>query len=552
MKRTIKIFLATTILLTSLGLLTAFSNDSDFQLRKHTDIFFTLFRELRLLYVDDIDVGKVMKTAIDEMLLQLDPYTVYYPETQIEDVKFMTSGEYGGVGGLIEPHEKGLQIAEVYEGFPLDKHGIEIGDLIISVNGSTAEKFSSTQLSEMLKGKPKTTVALVFEKLSGQTLSITLEREVVKMTSVSYYAMLPDSVGYIKQTGFTQNTATLVAQAVSELMKQNPKGLILDLRGNPGGLLIEAVAIVNLFVPKGSVVVETKGKMKSWNKSFKAQRNAIAPNLPLAVLVNRRSASASEIVSGALQDYDRAVVVGRKTFGKGLVQVTRPLSYNTQLKLTTAKYYIPSGRCIQMLDYANRNEDGSVGNVPDSLISEFKTQNGRIVKDGGGVTPDIETANRNFSKLAKALSRQGIIFDFVNDYIKTKAIIAEPEEFVFEDALFNKFVEFVLNSNFSYESKIDTQLKALLKNAELNDNFKEGELVYYNLQDIWGTKLDIELHKIKNELVYLVSDEIVLRKYHKTGSIRFNIASDEEVARATEILLNTARYTAILQGEPAN
>ena len=370
----------------------SFTNDQkNFEIAKNLDIYHTLFRELNLFYVDDIQPNKLVKTSIDQMLGSLDPYTNYIPEDQIEDFRFMTTGEYAGIGALISKQNGKILIAEPYEGFPAQKFGLKAGDEILEVEGKSTEKMNTEDVSNLLKGPANKPVKIKLLRYGNKKpFEVDVVREKISIAAVPYFGMLNEKTAYIALSNFTANCSQEVKNAFIELQAKKPEALVLDLRSNPGGLLEEAVQTVNLFVPKGSIIVSTKGKVKEWDKTYKAMSNPIDTTIKIAVLVNRNSASASEIVAGAFQDLDRGIVVGSRTFGKGLVQTTRDLSYGTKLKITTAKYYIPSGRCIQALDYTHRNEDGSVGHIPDSLITEFSTKTGRKVYDGGGVASDLK------------------------------------------------------------------------------------------------------------------------------------------------------------------
>ena len=387
----------------------------DFRIAKNLDIFFSLFRELNTFYVDEIDPDKVIKAGIDNMLKTLDPYTVYFPESEADDFAIMTTGKYGGIGSLVRSAGDYVVITEVYKGFPADKAGIKPGDILKKVDGITLKGVSTDKVSEKLKGNPGTDINLTIER-NGKETDYPLKREKIVMPPVPYYGMIDSKTGYIRFTNFTQNCVDDVKAALVALKGSNAQQIILDLRGNPGGLLSEAVAIVNLFVPEGNEVVSTKGKVKQFDEDFKTTKQPVDDKIPLAIITNRSSASAAEIVAGAIQDLDRGIIVGQRSYGKGLVQITRPLSYNTQLKVTTAKYYIPSGRCIQARDFSHPNEDGSVGIIPDSLISEFKTKNGRIVKDGGGITPDIEILPEPLSQVSSELFLRNFIFDYATAY----------------------------------------------------------------------------------------------------------------------------------------
>ncbi|MBP6428403.1 MAG: S41 family peptidase, partial [Bacteroidia bacterium] len=390
------------IILTAIASITSYSFvDNYFEVSKNLDIFSSLYREVNMYYVDSVDPGKIMKKGIDEMLSSLDPYTNYIPESNIEDYRFMTTGQYGGIGAVIRPKGDYVIVSDPYEGFPADKAGLRAGDVILEIDGKTTKNKKTDEISRALKGSPKTEVKLLIKREGEEKpFEKILVREEIKVKPVPYYGMLDNKIGYIKLNSFTENCAKDVAEALKELkLKNNLSGLVLDLRGNPGGLLHEAVNTSNIFIPRGQEIVSTKGRYKDADRPYKAVNEAIDTELPLAVLVNSGSASASEIVSGSLQDLDRAVVIGQRTFGKGLVQTTRPLSYNSQLKITTSKYYIPSGRCIQALDYTHRNEDGSVGKIPDSLVSEFKTKAGRKVYDGGGIKPDYTTTLKKMNPI---------------------------------------------------------------------------------------------------------------------------------------------------------
>ena len=392
--------------------------DNYFEVAKNLDIFTTVYRELNNFYVDETDPGKLMKTAIDKMLKSLDPYTNYIPESEIEDFKFMTTGQYGGIGAVITKRDDFVFVSEPYFGFPAQKAGLMAGDKILKIDDVDAKGKSTEEVSKALKGQPNTDVKLLIERpYIDDSFEVSFKREKISVKSVPYFSYLKEGIGYLKLRSFTRNCSNDVKEAIVDLQKKGDlKGLILDLRSNPGGLLNESVDIVNLFVEKGQEVVSTRGKIESWDKVYKANKQPLDLEVPLVVLINQSSASASEIVAGAVQDLDRGIVIGQRSYGKGLVQQTRKLSYNAQLKLTVAKYYIPSGRCIQALDYSNRNKDGSVGKVPDSLMTSFKTKNGRTVFDGGGIKPDIEIDEDEVSNLLISLIRERLFFDFATLY----------------------------------------------------------------------------------------------------------------------------------------
>ena len=401
------------LVVSSFGLV-AYNSVSDnyFEISKNLDIFVNLYKQLNIYYVDETNPGELIKTGIGAMLESLDPYTVYIPESDIEDYRFMTTGQYGGIGSLIRKKGEYVVVAEPYEGFPAFKSGLIAGDIILSIDGHEVKGKNTGEISKLLKGQAKTDVKLTIERY-GEEIEKTLTRENIKIKDVPYFGVIEEGVGYIKLTSFTETASKEVIKAFKELKeKHNISKLIFDLRGNGGGLLNEAVNIVNIFVPRGTEVVYTKGKMKEWQQSYKALNTPIDTEIPLVVLVDEGSASASEIVSGALQDLDRAVVIGERTFGKGLVQQVKPLTYNSQFKVTVAKYYIPSGRCIQKLDYAHKDEDGHATQVPDSLRKEFSTKSGRKVLDGAGIEPDIKIEGEKASPILISLAQKQLIFEY--------------------------------------------------------------------------------------------------------------------------------------------
>lgn len=538
----------TAVLLSGLLVFTSFNRDEKlFLIDKNLDIFYTLVRELNLFYVDDINPTDLVKTSIDDMLESLDPYTTYIPESEMEDFKFMTTGEYAGIGAVISKHGKQVIIAEPYEGFPAQKAGLKAGDILLEVAGKETQNLSVEDVSNLLKGPANKVVSIKIER-PGQKkkLDIDIVREKIQIDAVPYYGMLDDETAYIRLSNFTQNCANEVKKAFTELKEQHQaKSLILDLRSNPGGLLMESVKIVNLFVPKGSEVVSTKGKVKQWDKVYHATENPIDTVMPITVLVNRGSASASEIVSGALQDLDRAVIIGNRTFGKGLVQTTRDLSYNAKLKVTTAKYYIPSGRCIQALDYSHRNEDGSVGVVPDSLISEFTTKKGRKVYDGGGIVPDIKIDLDRISSLSINLMRDFLFFDYATKFASEHSSIAAPEEFELTDEIFNDFKAFVKERKFSYQSDTEEAFNELLKTAKEEKYYEIAQAEFEQLKIKIGHELDKDLEAFKEELKEMLTDEIVTRYYYQKGAIKSALKEDKGIEKAKETLKNPAAFSTI-------
>ncbi len=522
--------------------------DSYFEVSKNLDIFATLFRELNIYYVDETNPGKLMKTGIDAMLESLDPYTNYIPESEIEDYRYMTTGQYGGIGALVRQQGDYIVISEPYDGFPAQKADLRAGDKILKVNDVDVKGKNTDDMGKILKGQPNTVVKLLVER-EGEKKPIekVLNREEIKIKSVPYFGMVSNDIGYIKLTGFTENAANEVKTALTEL-KKNPavKSIVFDLRGNPGGLLKEAVDIVNVFVDKGTEIVSTRGKVKEWDKTHKAVTNPIDTNIPIAVLIDRGSASASEIVSGSLQDLDRAIVIGQRSYGKGLVQQPRPLSYNSQLKVTVAKYYTPSGRCIQALDYTHRHEDGSVDKVPDSLITAFKTKNGRIVYDGGGIAPDLNVETVKYSNILASLMQKNLIFDYATKYRIAHANLPAAKDFKLSDAEYDEFVSFLKDKNYEYTTKSEKKLD------ELKTSATEDKTIDVISNDIDALKTKIaeskkqDLIKYKVEIKQFIEEEIASRYYFQNGRLEASLKDDPELKMAIETLNDNAKYAKIL------
>ncbi len=528
----------------------SFDDNDDFELAKNLDIFHTLMRELRLYYVDDIKIARVFETGIDEMLETLDPYTVYYPESQIEDFRFITTGQYGGIGALMRSTGNDIIIEEVYEGYPADKAGFKPGDIIKRVGDQDAGNSNYDDISILMKGAPDTEIDIVvYRPFLDQTISKTLKRERIRIENVPYYGLLANSAGYIKLTGFTQTAYDEVKEAFGALKQQNASSLILDLRDNPGGLLIEAVKIVGLFVEKGTNVVNTKGKVKQWNQSFNTPFPPLDSQIPIIVLVNRNSASASEIIAGALQDLDRAVIIGERTYGKGLVQTTRDLSYNAKLKVTTAKYYIPSGRCIQALDYTHRNPDGSVGFIPDSLISEFKTANGRKVYDGGGVSPDISVKETEPVPVTSHLYQNLIIFDFATHYVSNHQNIGKPENFSLTEKEFEQFIDFALVRKIEYKTETEEMLDRLIETSKKEKYYSKANHEIDELKKKLTHSPREDMIYFKENIIPILSAEIIKRYYYHRGVIQYQIRNNEAVARALKLSKNEEEYQSFLESK---
>ena len=524
------------------------SDQKNFEISKNLDIFYTLVRELNLFYVDEVKPEKLIKKGIDEMLETLDPYTVFIPESEMDDFKFMTTGEYAGIGAMISKRRNQIVVAEPYEGFPAMKSGLRAGDIFLEVDGKNVDKLAVSDVSEILKGPAKKPVKVKMQR-PGEKKPFTLDivREEIQIDPVTYYGMIDSKIGYIRLSSFTDGCSGNIRSAMLDLRdKRGATSLVLDLRGNPGGLLGEAVKVTNLFVNHGQEIVSTKGKVSQWDKTYRATEQPVDSVMPLVVLVNSGSASASEIVAGALQDLDRAVILGNRTFGKGLVQTTRDLSYDTKLKVTTAKYYIPSGRCIQALDYSHRNTDGSVGHIPDSLTSEFKTKNGRPVRDGGGVTPDIKNVQDTLSTLAYKLVQDYMIFDFATGFAGKHQTIAPPDKFVVGNDIYNDFHQFLEEKKFSYESRSEQNLKTLIETAKRERYYEGVQNEFAALQKGLTLNLNADLGKFSDEIRELLKDEIVARYYYQKGAIIAALGNDLEIKRVLALLRAPAEYYGIL------
>ncbi|MCF0206548.1 MAG: S41 family peptidase [Bacteroidales bacterium] len=523
--------------------------DYNFESAKNLDIFHSLYNELYLNYVDEINPEKLIKTGIDKMLEGLDPYTVYIPESQIEDIKLMTTGQYGGIGSLIRQDGEYVIITDPYENSPAANAGLIAGDRIIEIDGHSMKGKKSDDVSELMRGEPKTKVKIKVQRMyTDEPLEFTITREEIKLPSVPYYGVVDENIGYIALNSFTNTASKEVQEAFESLKKKNNiESLILDLRGNGGGLLIEAVKICNLFMEAGQEIVSTKGKVKENDRSYKTTAAPIDKDIKIVILVDEMSASASEIVSGSFQDLDRGVIIGHRTYGKGLVQTTRNLVYNGMLKVTTSKYYTPSGRCIQALDYSHRNEDGSVGHVPDSLISKFYTKNKREVYDGGGISPDIVVDDTTYNSLLTQLLLDDVFFKYSVWYrSKHESIDKDPKNFVFTDSDYQDFKDFLIREKFEYKSFSEKSLDDLIKIAKDEQIYNNISTEISNLQAKLQQNKQSDLEKYKSEVIQLIISYIMPRYFYEKGNIFYSINYDKEVKKAIEVLKDEKMYKGIL------
>lgn len=514
-----------------------------FEIAKNIEVFTNLYKEINAGYVDDLDPGQLMRTGVDAMLESLDPYTNYISEADIEGYRYITEGKYNGIGAKFHVIDDVITITQVYENSPAFKADLKPGDKIIAVDGKSAEGRNEEEVSEILKGYPGTEVLLTIERPSQKSpLKITLMREQVSVPNVPYHGIVNDNIGYVALTTFTREAGKNVAEAVKEMKMENPdlKGVIFDLRGNGGGLLTEAVNVSNVFIPRGELVVTTKGKVKDWDRSFKTQNKSVDEELPLVVLIDKNSASASEIVSGVIQDYDRGVLIGQRSYGKGLVQNTRDIGYNSKVKLTTAKYYIPSGRCIQSVKY----ENGEPVHIEDEKRAKFKTRGGRVVLDGGGVKPDILVDKDGDSEILETLRDKFIIFKYVTKYIANKESISEPEAFQYEE--WNDFVAYLEKINFNYDTKSENLLMDLKKRAEKDGYLSAADIAALEKKVITAKKSDLEANKA--EIIDMIEKEIVSRYYFQEGKIIKALDNDQEIQEAVKLINNPTLYAKILKG----
>ena len=513
---------------------TADAQSKSFKLGKWTEIHNSIVKELNRSYVDTLPVDRIMRAAVDAMLEELDPYTVYIPEEENEDFEMLVSKTYGGIGAIIhKKKDENVIINEPYFSSPAHKYGLVCGDEIIAIDGMPTKGLESKDASDKMKGKPGTTVTFKVKKVrTGDTLDVPIVRERIHFPDIEYAGMLNDTTGYILQTGFTEGVANQIKEKYNELKKAGMKKLVLDLRGNGGGLMSEAVNIVSLFVPKGSLVVSAKGNSEESKRDSHTTMEPIDTEIPIVVMINSGSASSAEIVAGALQDMDRVTIMGERSFGKGLVQSFRPVPYNGQLKVTTAKYYTPSGRCVQAIDYSNRNEDGSVGHIPDSLTREFKTASGRIVRDGGGITPDVEIKVPDYSRLVYSLVLSGVIDQYVIDYSRRHDSIPEVDSFHFTDEDFEDFIRFAKTQEFDYRSSAKTlydQMKKELVKDGLADTMSE-ELAALEKALEMDKERFIRLKK--DEIIPFIEEELATRYWFQEAGVKIRLRYDDQLKEA--------------------
>lgn len=548
MKHLRKLALAAVCML-GIGFFAFRTDERFFEIARNLDIYATLFKELNRYYVDEINPNRLTKMSIESMLKNLDPYTNFYAEDEIEDYRTMTTGQYTGIGAIITTNKGKNIVYSILEGSPAEKAGIHIGDEIVKIDGVDLTTRKDANPDKLMKGQANSTVKLAVRRVGSPSLiEMNVTREFVKTGNVPYYGMLTDEVGYIDLKDFNQTAAREVKTALVELKGKGMKKLVLDVRENPGGLLDQAVLICNLFIPKDAEVVSNKGKVTEWNKTYTAPMAPVDTEIPLVVLVNGRSASASEIVSGVIQDYDRGVLIGQRTYGKGLVQTTRDLSYNTKLKVTVAKYYIPSGRCIQAIDYSHRNADGSVGKIPDSLKVAFKTRNGRTVYDGGGVEPDVPTDLVSRTPIVNSLNSKGLFFDYALKYRADHPTVKPAKEFELSDADYQGFVNWLKDKEYDYTTQVEKDLGELEASARKEKYFDAIQEQFKALKTKLTHSKDTDLVLFKKDIKQVLEREIVSHVYLQKGEREFVFRSDPEVKAALDLFKDMPRYEKILKG----
>lgn len=535
------------IIFSAIGLALQKPAEKYFDIAKSLDIFATLFKEVNAYYVDEVDPQKLIRQGIEGMLESLDPYTDYISEDELETFQITTTGQYGGIGALIGVVNKRTVVTHPYKNFPAYKTGIKVGDEIISINGKNIENKTTTEISSLLKGQPKTELELKIKRFGkADLISFKLVREKISITNLAFSGMIEPEIGYVRLDDFTPGASREVSDAVVSLKQKGAKKIILDLRNNPGGLLNEAVNIVSLFIPKGQEVVSTKGKMEEWNKTYKTLNAAIDTKMRMVILVSEGSASASEIVAGALQDYDRAILIGQRTFGKGLVQTTRPLAYNSQLKVTTAKYYIPSGRCIQALDYTHRKDDGSVDRVADSLKVEFKTKTGRKVYDGGGLDPDVKVEEEYVGTITSALITSGLIFEFASKYCAERPVKPDLKAFQLTEKDFANFLAYLKEQKFSYTTSVEENMTKLIETAKKERYYNELDNELNDLRNKMASSKSGDFINHKAEIIEILQEQIAFHYDLNEGQAEVSLRHDKAITEARKVLQDSLNYNKLL------
>lgn len=546
----LRLFLLGFLLMGAIGFSAYKVDDRLFEIAKNLDVFATMYKELNALYVDEINPTKAMRVGIQAMLKELDPYTVFYPEDEIEDYFTMNVGAYNGIGATIEYFEGKHVVSMLYEDSPADKAGIKIGDQVLKINNVDVTDKTDAEFGRLLKGQTGTSVKLSLDRVGqSKPLQISVGRDVIKTPNVPHYGMINDEVGYIQLTDFSRTAAKEIKTATLELKDKGMKNLVLDLRGNPGGLLNMAVEICNFYLPKNLLVVETKGKVKEWNYKYQTKEQPLDTDMPIVVLINGRSASASEIVGGALQDYDRAVLIGQRSFGKGLVQITKDLSYNTKMKVTTSKYYIPSGRCIQAIDYGHRQADGSFGKLPDSLRVPFKTKNGRLVLDGAGIDPDIATNSADQSDYVKTLVKNKMIFYYANKYYFDNQNEKPKENFSLENKTMGEFESWLKNQKFVYETADQKAIDALIKSSKESGDYSKMKSSLDDLKKVADLNTQGLVKKNWEQIKEALELEILSRYYYQKAMKFVAFEKDKDIQEALKLFGNPQKYKSLLAGK---
>jgi carboxyl-terminal processing protease len=521
-----------------------------FEIAKNLDIFASVFKEVNALYVDEVNPNKLVRTGIDAMLNSLDPYTNYIPEDEVEDYRTINTGQYGGIGAVTREIGNRTVVTMIYEDYPAAKNGLKIGDEVLKMDEVSLDKLTMEEANHLMRGQVGTEVNLTIRRPGvANPIQLKFKRDKIKVSNVPYFGMVSPNVGFVQLADFTPDAGKEVRNAVVALKEKGAQSIILDLRGNPGGLLFEAVKVCNIFLPKGKKVVSTIGKVEDHNITYETLDPPTDIDIPVAVLINRGSASASEIVAGTLQDYDRAVIIGEKSFGKGLVQLSRPLSYNSQVKITTAKYYTPTGRCIQVMDYSHRRSDGSVGSVPDSLKKIFKTSRGRKVYDGGGIDPDILTSGTDIAAISQTLFVNGYIFDYATAYYLKHPNIAPASEFQLTDQDYNDFIAWMKPKSYNYRSPIEVQLAMITEEAKRQRTYNELRPHLEQLRAKLDESRRNDLQTFKDQIKSMIEEDIAAHYYLEKGSTEVGFKRDEDVRKSIEVLNDPISYKKLLNLE---